>query len=474
MSTIKKNFIYTIIQYLLMTILPIITAPYVSRILLPNNLGIYSYTNTIAYCFVLASMLGIKDYGNRTISKSRDNKKELSKNFLSIYTIQILSSLVAIIFYLLYITIFENQYYVISLLQLIYLSSCLFDVEWFFLGLEKFKLTAPVSICMKIISIICIFLFVKDYNSLWIYTFINVVAILIEKIILFCFLTKEINFVKINFLDIKKHLKPMLALFIPVISVGIYKQIDKVMLGLLSNVSEVSYYEQAEKIVSMPMQIVTTLGLVMLPKISYLVVKKQNKLIFDYIEKAIKFTMFLILPICFGIIAISSDLVLVLLGDAFFKTIHLIRILSITTIFISFASVIRRQYILPFEKDSIYIKSVIIGAILDFTLNLFLIPIYDSTGACISTVIVEFMVMFIQIWKIKKELPLKQYFLSSIPFFLKTLVMFLIVIFIKKLGLNPLVTILLQMFCGALVYFGMNIKYIKSLLLKTNKNINNL
>ena len=165
MSTVKKNFFYSIMQQFLLTLLPIIVTPYVSRVLLADNVGIFSYTNTIAHCFLLVAMLGINNYGNRTIAKARDNKDELSRAFFGIYIIQIFSSLIVIGIYILYLVLFCNEYTTIAIIQTIYLASCLFNVEWFFWGLEKFRITVPVSIGIKILSIILIFLFVKEPND---------------------------------------------------------------------------------------------------------------------------------------------------------------------------------------------------------------------------------------------------------------------------------------------------------------------
>ena len=238
---------------------------------------------------------------------------------------------------------------------------------------------------------------------------------------------------------------------------------DKVMIGILSNVTEVGYYEQAEKLVSIPMAFVTTLGVVMLPKMSYLVKKEKHDLILNYIEKAIHFTMFLIFPICLGLMAVSSDLVSVLLGDSFMKSASLINLLAISTIFISFVNVIRRQYLLPFEKDYVFIKSVIIGAIVNFILNIILIPKYASVGACISTLLTEFLVMFVQIKAVKKALPIRNYLVSIIPFFYKAVLMFAIVVVVRNLAFSSIVTVALQILLGVFVYFGLNIGFVRKL-----------
>ena len=208
------------------------------------------------------------------------------------------------------------------------------------------------------------------------------------------FLKKEIAFVKVNKEDIVKHIKPVLVLFVPVIAISLYKIMDKIMLGYLINVVEVGYYEQAEKIINIPLGLITALGTVMLPRISSLISKGNDKIIKEYIKNSLKFMMFISFPIAFGLIAISSGFIPMFLGIAFTKSALILNYLSVTIIFLSIANVIRTQYLIPKEKDGIYIKSVILGAIINFIINLLLIPRYYSIGACIGTIFAEFSVMF--------------------------------------------------------------------------------
>lgn len=463
MSTVKKNFIYNIIYQLLILILPLITVPYVSRVLGSGGVGVYSYTYSIVSYFSLVCLLGINNYGNRTIAKCK-SKKEISINFWSIYSIQIFMTLLMTICYLIYIFTFENSYKMIAIIQIIYIISEMFNINWFFFGLEKFKITISRNIILKILSFILIFIFVKNENDVWKYTLILSMSTLISQIAIFPFLKKEINFEKITFSDIKKHIKPCLILFIPVIAVSLYKTMDKIMLGYLTNVNEVGFYEQAEKIINIPIAIITALGTVMLPRISNLVSKGDNEKVKYYIKKSLNFMMFLAFPICFGLIAISSDFVPLFLGNDFIKSSVLIYYLSFTIIFISFANVIRTEYLIPNEKDKIFVVSVIGGAIINLIVNYLLIPRYLSVGACIGTIIAEFFVMMYQVITIRKELPIFDYLKSISRFFITSLLMFIVVIMIKLLNLNSFITLIIQVVLGSLMYFILNIKYISSII----------
>lgn len=203
MGSIKKNFLYNVFYQMLLLIVPLITVPYISRIIGVKGVGIFSYTYTIVNYFILFAMLGINNYGNRSIAKCRDDKLALSKSFLSIYTIQIISSLLISLFYITYVFFFSTRYKFIAIIQIIALLSCFFDINWFFFGLEKFKITIVRNTVIKILTMLSIFLFVKKSDDLVIYTLITATGTLLSTVVLLPFLTKEIKFVKIGIQDRK-------------------------------------------------------------------------------------------------------------------------------------------------------------------------------------------------------------------------------------------------------------------------------
>ena len=345
MSSIKKNFSYNIIYRILVLIMPLITAPYISRVIGAEGQGIFSYTSSIAQYFLLFAMLGVSNYGNRVIAKNRDNKEKLSKEFFSIYALQIITSLIVILVYIIYVVFFVDEYQMYAMIQLIYILSAFFDISWFFFGLEKFKLTVTRNAIIKIISVLSIFVLVKQQDDLWKYALIMVSATLISQLSLFPFLRNEIIFVKPKWKDIKQHIKPNIILFVPVIAVSIYRIMDKIMLGAMSTIEEVGYYENADKIINVPLSFITALGTVMLPRISNLVAKGEENQINRYINKSMEFVIFLSIPISLGLIAVGGTFAPIFFGDEFVVTGYVIQCLAITTFFISCANVIRTQYL---------------------------------------------------------------------------------------------------------------------------------
>lgn len=465
MNQVKKNFLYNIIYQLLILIIPLITAPYLARVLNASGIGTYSYTYSIVYYFMLLTLLGVNNYGNRSIAKVRDNEKERSKTFWSIYLFQLIMGIIMIILYLGYIFIFNNKYQNIALIQSLFIISSILDINWLFFGLEEFKKTITRNTIVKVLSVILIFIFVKYKTDLWKYTLIMSGTTLLSQLILWGYLRKYIKFTKISFKDIKKHIKPNLVLFIPVIAISLYKIMDKIMLGAISGVVEVGYYENAEKIINIPLTLITALGTVMLPRMSNIVAKGDNKKLNEYINKSINFVMFMSLPMCFGLIAIGYNFAPLYFGKAFQKTGVLIMLLSITLPFLSFANVLRTQYLIPTEQDKSYIISVSLGAITNFILNILLIPKSNSVGACIGTIAAEFCVMAYQTYSVKDKIQISKYIKECIPFFLKASIMLIIIYPFNFINIKSTIKILSQVVIAISIYIILNYNYI-------NKTIN--
>lgn len=461
-SQIRKNYVYNVIYQLLLLIMPLITIPYVSRILGADGVGIYSYTYSIAYYFVIIAMLGIENYGNRLIAKSGDDKEKVSNNFWSVYSLQFIMSIIMISAYLLYMIFIENRYSLISMIQLVYVLSVVFDINWFFFGKEQFRVTVTRNILIKIASVFLIFLCVKNRDNLWVYTLIMAGSTLLSQLVLWPFILKQVNPFRKSVITIKKHIKPCLVLFIPVIAVSLYKVMDKLMLGLMSDISEVGYYEQAEKLVNFPIAFITALGMVIMPRVSNLISTEKTEEAKIIIEKAITFMMFLACPMALGLIAVSSDFVPLYMGDAFMKSSIILSLLSATIVFVSFANVLRKGFMLPKEMDKEFVIFTIAGAIVNLIINLIFIPMLQSVGACIGTIVAEFVAMAMQVYYVRKELPVWEYIKKALVFLLKGLIMLAVVWPLKWFNLSSIQTVVAQVFVGAGLYFIMNYKYIGS------------
>ncbi len=459
MSSIRKNFIYNVIYQLLVLILPIITAPYISRVLGPVGLGTYSYTYSIANYFLLFAMLGVANFGNRSIAMVRNDPRKISETFWNIFTMQFISAICITIIYIFFCIYFYGENKLIGIIQTIFVLSAIFDVNWFFSGIEKFKLIVIRNFIIKILTVLLVFIFVKSTDDLWIYAMIMSLGTLISQSIIWIFLRRYLHFVKPNVATIKDNIKPYLILFLPVLAYSIYRIMDKIMIGSLSNLQQLGYYENADKILVIPMGIIVALGTVMLPRVSNLVSNGQRDLQKRYIEMSMKYVSIISCALMFGMAGISEVLAPVYFGEEFAPSGKLIMYLSPIILISSFANVIRTQYLIPEKKDNLYVISMIVAAILNFVLNYFLIPLYGANGAIIGSIVAESTILIIQIISVKKELPIKKYFLDNYIYFLFGFVMFITVKFTGELLKENISTLITQIIIGSVVYCSLVILY---------------
>lgn len=463
MSQVKKNFLYNIMYNILVLIIPLITAPYLSRVIGASSIGIFSYSYSIAQYFVLFAMLGLANYGNRSIAKVRDNQLRLNKEFSSIYSLQLITSTIIILLYMIFL-IFIKEDKIVFIIQLIYVLSVLFDVSWLFFGVEKFKTTVLRNSIIKILSTISIFVFVQTKSDLKIYILINALSIFLSQFILWLMARKIVKYEKPTKKDIMKHLLPNLKLFIPVLAISLYNIMDKVMLGIIVNKTQVGYYENAEKIIQIPITVISALGTVMLPRITNLLAKGKTEQVKKYIDDSMKFIMFISIPISVGLITIGKDFCIIYFGKDFYTTGKLVEILGCVIIFKSWANIIRTQYLIPFEKDFAYILSVCLGAVFNLIFNLLFISKLGAIGACVGTIIAEFSVMSVQTIYVLKELNIRNYIVDSIKFILKAAIMGGAIIFIGHFYLNGILRIVFQVSMGILLYMLLNYGYVIKLL----------
>lgn len=451
MSNIRKNLFYQSAYQILNIILPLVTAPYVSRVLGAENIGIYSYTYNIANYFVLFATLGIANYGNREIAKVRDDQEKLNKTFSNITSLHIVLAIIMLLFYTIYIILEKGNVY--AVICSIYIIGALFDINWFFFGLEKFKITVTRNTIVRILTVVCIFIFVRTRDDLWIYITIMAVGNTLGQSMVWVMVRKYVQFIRPEWKEMKKHFKPMLILFVPVIAISLYKNMDKIMLGILSTKKQVGYYENAGKIINIPLGLITAVGTVMLPKMSNIIAHGKNDMAENYIRLSMKYVMMAAFAVGFGVAAVSPVFTPVFFGNEFIQSDILIQGLSITIPFIAFANVLRTQFLIPHSYDNSYIISILIGAGLNVIANLLLIPKFEAKGAVIGTIIAEVSVCIFQTMAVRKELPIKIYIKQSLFYFLLGIGMNFVVRYIGKLGDVSIYTLFIQIVSGIVIYF---------------------
>lgn len=450
MASIKRNFLYNAFYQVLVLILPLITAPYISRVMGAEKIGIYSYSYSVASYFGLFILLGLNNYGNRTVAGVKDDRNKLSRTFYSIYAMQLMMSALLIVLYTGYV-IFMAKDKSMAWIQMIYLVSVIFDINWFFFGMEKFKMVVTRNTIVKIINLICIFTFVKTASDIYIYGLIMVTGMLVSQLMLWPFVPRYVSFVRVSFDEISEHIIPNLTLFVPVIAISLYKIMDKVMLGAMSSMTEVGFYENSDKLTSIPAMAITSLGTVMLPRMSNLIANGRQREAIMYIQKSLIVSALLSSSMAFGLSAVASNFVPFFYGKGFEECISIISILVLSSIFVSWANVIRTQYLIPNKKDRIYIVSVFLGAFVNVVVNLLLIPRFQAMGAAVGTFLAEAAVCTYQTCKIRREIRVTRYLFQSLPLLISGIIMYIVVVNIPFFYSN-LVTLAIKVVIGGIVY----------------------
>ena len=308
-KSIAKNYIYNLIYQMLTIFLPLITTPYLSRVLGAEQIGIYGYTCSIVTYFILFGTLGINMYGQREIAYLQNSKEKSSKTFWELIIIRSFTLIISIIlFFIVYASGGEySLYYKILMIQLV---ANIFDISWLFQGIEEFDKTVIRNLIVKLLSLVLIFTCVRSYDDLWIYFLIYALAEFIGNVSIWFYVPKYINRVSIKELELRRHIRPVLSLFLPQIAIQIYTVLDKTMIGaILNDMTEVGYYEQSQKIIKILLTIITSLGTVMMPRIAKCYAEGKNEEIKKYMYKTFRFVFMLSFPLIFGIISVSKDFV---------------------------------------------------------------------------------------------------------------------------------------------------------------------
>lgn len=450
---ITKNYLYNLSYQILTIIIPIITTPYLSRVLGAEKIGIYSYTLSITTYFILFGSLGVASYGQREIAFLQDDKKEYSKTFWEIVILRFITMMISSLIFFITFVYFNNEYHVYYQILLLELFASCFDISWFFQGLEDFKKTVLRNIIIKIISIICIFIFVKSQSDLYLYFIIYVLSNFLGNFSLWFYLKDKTTKVSIKSLNVIKHLKATIILFIPQIAIQIYTVLDKVMIGIIiSNKSEVGYYEQAQKVVKMLLTLITALSTVIVPRVANEYKKGNMVVVWHYIEKSLKIVGMLAIPMIIGLFLVSDNFVPLFFGKGYEKVGLLMCIISPILLFIGTSSTIGNQYLLATKKEKKFTISVISGAIMNFIMNLLLIKKYGALGASISTVIAEAFVTVIQIYYLSREFNIFPVLKKILKYLLMGCIMFIVCYPIRFIVDNNLLILVFTAILGIITY----------------------
>ena len=346
-----------------------------------------------------------------------------------------------------------SKYSSIFLIQTLDIIASIFDISWFFQGIEDFKRTVLRNFLVRLLCVTLIFIFVKSPADLPLYVLCYSGTLFLGNISLWLYMPKYVNKNDINGLNIKKHIRPAVMLFLPQIATSLYTYLDKTMIGYITdNTAEVAYYEQSQTIVKTVMTVITSLGTAMMPRIANLFKTNQYEEIKKYMNASIKFVLLLAIPFTFGIMGIAKGFVPWFFGEGYEKVVPNMMLIAPIIIFIGMSTITGTQYLLPLGRQKEYTLSVIAGAVINFILNIIFISIFGSIGAAIGTLIAEFAVMGFQLYFIRKEFSLLGIFKQAIKYTLFGLIMFIVVILLSNILSVSIVSTFVEIFVGAIVY----------------------
>lgn len=452
--SIKRNYIYNTLYQLLLLITPLITAPYVSRVLGAHGVGIYSYTNSIVMYFSLIAAMGTASYGQREIARHRNNKQESSKLFWEIEILSILTTGVATIAWVVWILISDKYtiYYVVLTFSLI---SAAFDISWYFGGFELFQYIVIRNTIVKLVGIAMLFIFIKSKNDTLLYVGINAVINFLGTLSMWTYLPKMLVPVKVNELKPLRHLKSTFTYFIPTIATSVYTILDKTMIGAITNSpKENGYYEQATKIISLSKAALFSLNTVMEARMSYLFMKGRYDEIKDKMEKSYDFLLGLSIPFMFGIIGIANNFVPWFFGKGYSKVVILMYCMSPLLPIITLSNIADHQYLTPVGQKVKSTIGIVSGAVANFILNATLIPRLGSVGATIGSVAAETIITIILVNFSKDVISWKGIIKVS---WKKVIAAIVMVIPIYQMGLHAngsMIVTIIQIVLGAAIYVG--------------------
>lgn len=452
MKTIK-NYLYSVFYQILTIILPLITVPYISSVLGEKGVGEYSLVFANSKYFIIAGMIGISIYASREIAYIRDDKEKLKNEFFSIYVLQFITTGCMTIVYVFFSVFFNDNYYRnLYLAQTVNILASVVDISWFFIGLEQFKRTVIRNTIVKVVSLCSIFIFVRSESDVVIYILLIGLASFIGNLTFWFYLPKQIEIKQIKISKLKYHLNSSIALFIPQIAIEIYTLLDRTLLGIYSSVEQVGYYENSQKLIKIGMTLATTLGTVMLPKISNIISNGKMDEVKKYTINSFIFVSAIAYPIVFGFMGISAKLVPWFFNGKFVGIDKLINTGALLVIPITWASILGVQLLIPLGRNKEYTISVTTGAVINFILNILLLKKMESLGACITSIIAECTVTSIQFYFVRDIIKPLKLIKSTLIFCIPSVCMYFCIKCTELFLSANILSTLFQVCIGIIVY----------------------
>jgi O-antigen/teichoic acid export membrane protein len=453
-KSILKNSIFNIIYKGFTALFPLITTTYIARTLLPEAGGKVSYANTIATYFVTVAALGLPNYGVKKIAQSRKSRQDRSQTFFELYCINIVSTLICIAAYYLFINLngyFADRRALFNVMGSLLVLN-LFNIDWFYQGIEEYGYIAFRSIIIKIASFVAMLLFVHSPSDYLIYAVILCVATAGNYILNVINVRKYID-ITFQGLKIRQHLRPVFVLLASTMATEVYTALDTIMLEYIHGEIYVGYYSNVVKIVRMVYTVVIAMVAPFYPRISLLIKEKNYDQSNHLLSNGFRAVAVIGIPTVVGLFLVAEQIVYVLFGVEYTPSIPTLRILSILVMVFSIAYLLGHLVLMASSQENTILKATICGAIVNACLNSLLIPNFKQDGAAIASVIAEITVTSILIHQAKKHFKLYIERKFWITIALACVVMGGSVILIESFVSSTVLSLIASIAVGALSYF---------------------
>ena len=395
---IAKNYIYNAAYQILVIITPLVTAPYISRVLHTDGVGLYSYTSTIATVFALFAGLGFSAYGQREIAYNHGDKHKQSIIFFEIVIFRAFLTIFVTIAYLVF-SLEKTRYTLYLLPQVLTVLAIMFEMSFYFQGVENFKIIVARNAVVRLVTVICTFVFVKTENDIGIYIALHAISPFVCNLIYCLVIRNYIEKIKLCELHPFRHFKGSIEFFLPMIAVQVYSYLDKIMLGsYMETTIENGYYEQARKMTQIIVSVIVALNTVMMSRISTLYANDKKDKIVDHYSQTFSIIIMMTLPICAGLLLVSDNFVVWFFGSDFQKVSLLMKLSSPLIIFMCIGNFVGVQFLGPTGLQNRMTISYVIAALVNIGLNAMLIPRWASIGAMIASIIAELISCTIQMY----------------------------------------------------------------------------
>ena len=444
--SVRFNFIMNIILTASNIIFPLITYPYVSRVLLPAGVGKVNFATSVVSYFSMIAVLGVPTYGIRACAQVRDDKEELSRR---VQEILIINLGISIFVYAAYFWAICNIPRLQQDAGLFYVmgTTIIFNVigmEWLYKGLEQYSYIAVRSILFKFLGIVLMFLLVRNTGDYIIYGAISIFAGVGSNILNFLNARKFVSVRPVWKYCFRRHWKPIVFFFMMSVATTIYTNLDTVMLGFMKSDVDVGYYSTAVKVKGLLVSFVTALSTVLLPRVSYYIEQGLKQEFIRVSQKALDFIVVMALPVSMYSILYAKESIYLLSGKNFAGSIAPMQIIMPTVFFIGLTNVIGMQILVPLGKEKQVFVSVAVGAIIDLIVNYVTIPVMASSGAALGTLIAEAVVLAVQLWVVRKQIRVLFEQVHFLKIFVSVILSSFCSMWIKTLALGNLLSLILS------------------------------